>query len=158
MKFWDKLDIVGMTSYYTLADRKDPGVDEIVKKWEPIRNDILRWQRKVGKPIILTEVGWCSQEGAATAPWNYYQNQTASSAGHEEQRRLYEAFLKAWDKTSGLAGVIWWEWSPGPGGADDFNYTPRGKPAEQVLRKWFAEQRASGKSDAKAIEGKDIVR
>ncbi len=149
VKVWDKLDFVGMTSYYTLADNKNPGVDEIVRKWRIHRDDILKWQRKVGKPIILTEVGWCSQEGAATAPWNYYQNQKATTAGHEEQRRLYEGFMKAWADAPGLAGVIWWEWTEG-GGANDFGYTPKGKPAEQVLREWF---RASG--DAAPTDGGD---
>lgn len=143
VKFWDKLDYVGMTSYYTLADRKNPSVEEIVKKWQPIRDDILKWQKKVGKPIILTEVGWCSQEGAGTAPWNYYQNQTATPAGHEEQRRLYEGFIRAWDGATGLNGVIWWEWLPGGGGGGDFNYTPKGKPAEQLLRQWFSAQRSA---------------
>lgn len=136
VKVWDKLDFVGMTSYYTLADSRNAGVDEIVRRWQPIRRDIEAWQRKVGKPIILTEVGWCSQEGAATAPWNYYQNQHATPAGLEEQRRLYEAFMKAWADSPALAGVIWWEWSDG-GGSSDFSYTPKGKPAEQLLREWF---------------------
>ena len=75
VEFWDRLDFIGMTSYYTLADEKNPTVAEIVEKWQPIKRDILAWQRRIGKPILLTEVGWCSQEGAATAPWNYYQNQ-----------------------------------------------------------------------------------
>lgn len=144
VKFWDKLDFIGMTSYYTLADKKSPSVDEIVKKWEPIRDDILKWREKTGKPLILTEVGWCSQEGAAMAPWNYYQNQNASEAGLEEQRRLYEAFIKAWGKSDGLLGVMWWEWTQGDGGPGDFSYTPKNKPAEQVMRQWFAEL----KSDA----------
>jgi hypothetical protein len=138
IKFWHKLDFVGMTSYYTLADKKDPSVEDIVARWEPIRDEVLGWQREVGKPLIFTEVGWCSQEGAATAPWNYFQNQKATVAGHEEQRRLYEAFLKVWDDAPGVAGVIWWDWSGEPGGSDDFGYTPKGKPAEQVLRDWFA--------------------
>jgi len=137
IQFWDKLDFVGMTSYYTLADRENPTVAEIVQRWEPIRNEILAWQRQVGKPILLTEVGWCSQEGAAKAPWNYYQNQVATPAGMEEQRRLYEAFIRAWSHTPELKGVIWWEWEIDGGGTDDFGYTPKGKPAEQVLREWF---------------------
>ncbi|MFN0137569.1 MAG: glycoside hydrolase family 113 [Phycisphaerae bacterium] len=139
VKFWDKLDFIGMTSYYTLADKKSPSVDEIVKKWEPIRDQILKWREATGKPLILTEVGWCSQEGAAMAPWNYYQNQTASAAGLEEQRRLYEAFIKAWGDTDGLHGVMWWEWTQSDGGPGDFSYTPKNKPAEQVMRQWFAE-------------------
>ncbi len=139
IRFWHLLDFIGMTSYYTLADKRNPSVDEIVARWRPIRDEIMAWRQGVGKPLVLTEVGWCSQEGAATAPWNYYQNQHATPAGHEEQRRLYEAFLKAWDGAPGLLGVMWWEWTTAPGGADDFNYTPRNKPAEKVMRRWFAE-------------------
>lgn len=137
IKFWHKLDFVGMTSYYTLADHENPSVDEIVAWWQPIHKDVTAWQRKIGKPIVFTEVGWCSQEGAAMAPWNYYQNQRATPAGLEEQRRLYEAFLRVWDGTRGVAGVMWWEWSADPGGPGDFGYSPRGKPALEVLRSWF---------------------
>ncbi|MFH1745781.1 MAG: hypothetical protein ABIG44_01925 [Planctomycetota bacterium] len=138
VKFWDKLDFLGMTSYYTLADKKNPSVDEIVAFWQPIQKDISAWQQEIGKPIIFTEVGWCSQEGAAKAPWNYYQNQNATPAGHEEQRRLYEAFLRVWDDSPIVDGMIWWEWSRDPGGETDFGYTPRDKPAEHELRDWFA--------------------
>ena len=138
VKFWAMLDFIGMTSYYTLADDKNPSVDEIVARWRPIHEKIMEWRKTVDKPLLLTEVGWCSQEGAATAPWNYFQNMKATPAGLEEQRRLYEAFLKVWDGSPGLLGVIWWEWTSEPGGPGDFNYTPRNKPAEQVLRDWFA--------------------
>lgn len=144
VKFWDKLDYIGMTSYYTLAEKKNPTIDEIVRHWTPIREKITRWQKTINKPLILTEVGWCSQEGAGTAPWNYYQNQKATAEGHEEQRRLYEAFLKVWDGTPGLAGVVWWEWTAGEGGASDYGYCPRNKPAERILRTWFSQGHVAG--------------
>ncbi len=139
IEFWDKLDFIGMTSYYTLADKPRPTVENIVAKWEPIQKDVLDWQSKIGKPILMTEVGWCSQEGAAKAPWDYFQNQHATPEGMEEQRRLYEAFLQVWGDCPELLGVIWWEWKPSAGGPTDFGYTPKDKPAEALLRKWFAE-------------------
>ncbi len=147
VEFWDQLDFIGMTSYFTLADKKSPSVQEIVDRWDPIRKDILAWQRRIGKPILMTEVGWCSQEGAGMAPWNYYQNQTATPAGLEEQRRLYEAFITVWNETPELMGVVWWEWDGSGGGPDDFGYTPKGKPAEQVLRQWFAAGRPTPASE-----------
>lgn len=155
VRFWDRLDLIGMTSYYTLADRKNPSIDEIVEKWTPIRDDILAWRQKIGKPVIFTEVGWCSQEGAATAPWNYFQNTTATPAGLDEQRRLYEGFLRAFHGAAGLEGVIWWEWTDAPGGPADHGYTPRGKPAEQVLRRWFAESAAAETPENEADGGPD---
>jgi hypothetical protein len=145
VEFWHLLDFIGMTSYYTLADKKSPTVDEIAARWRPIHREIMDWRREVGKPLLLTEVGWCSQEGAAMSPWNYYQNMKATPAGLEEQRRLYEAFLRVWDGSPGLLGVIWWEWTGAPGGPGDFNYTPKNKPAEQVLRRWFAEGRPASR-------------
>lgn len=154
IEFWDALDFVGMTSYYTLADRKNASVDDIMRRWLPIQAEILAWQRQIDKPLLFTEVGWCSQEGAATAPWNYYQNQHATPGGLEEQRRLYEAFIRVWGQSPELMGIIWWEWSPAAGGAGDYGYTPRGKPAEQLLRQWLGGDRtpaptsAPGASDA----------
>jgi len=139
--FWDRLDFIGMTTYYTLADEAGASVEAIVARWTPHKRDITEFARCEGKPLIFTEVGWCSQAGAATAPWNYYKNMKATPDGHEEQRRLYEAFLRVWDGAPELAGVIWWEWPPGAGGAGDFGYTPKNKPAEQVLRRWFAAPR-----------------
>jgi len=137
VKVWDRLDFIGMTSYYTLADARNPSVEKIVEKWTPIRDRILAWRARTGRPLLLTEVGWCSQEGAAQYPWNYYQNQSATPAGHEEQRRLYEAFMRVWQDAPGMAGVIWWELTPNAGGDTDYGYTPKDKPAEKLLRGWF---------------------
>lgn len=137
VSFWDKLDFVGMTTYNTLADKDLPSVDELCERWRPIHKRIFEFQKQVGKPLMLTEVGWCSQKGAARAPWDYYRNQTPSADGLEEQRRLYEAFIRVFDGSPGLGGVIWWEWTPGAGGSEDYGYTPKGKPAEKTLREWF---------------------
>jgi hypothetical protein len=138
VQFWDHLDFVGMTSYYKLADGPLPTVAEIVERWQPIKRDILAWQRRIERPILFTEVGWCSQAGAATAPWNYYQDQNATPGALEEQRRLYEAFIRVWDDTPEIMGAIWWEWDNSPGGPGDYGYTPKRKPAEALLRQWFA--------------------
>jgi hypothetical protein len=40
-----------------------------------------------------------------------------------------------------VLGLYWWEWNPYPGGPADFGYTPRDKPAELLLREWFARGR-----------------
>ena len=138
IEFWDVMDFVGMTTYHTLADHPNPTVAELMEAWMPIRQNILTWRATVDKPILFTEVGWCSQEGAASAPWNYYHNQHATAAGHEEQRACYEAFMRTWEDVPGVGGSIWWEWTPYGGGPDCYNYTPKGKPAQALLEQWFA--------------------
>ena len=140
VQFWDALDLIGMTSYYKLSAEPNPSLESLIETWRPIKRGILRWQRRVGKPLLFTEAGWCSQEGASIEPWNYYYNQKATEAGLEEQANCYRAFMHVWADVPEVGGVIWWEWDDTPGGPTDYNYTPRGKPAEQVLRDWFANQ------------------
>ncbi|MEK6644451.1 MAG: hypothetical protein AABZ08_11140 [Planctomycetota bacterium] len=145
--FWGELDYIGMTTYYELAGGPNPKVEEIDSNWGKIKREILAFQREVKKPIIFTEVGWCSQEGAAKEGWNYYASQKATENGHREQLNLYQSFIRTWAGQPGIGGIIWWEWDPTPGGKDDFGYTPRGKPAEAILRELFAQQPGAVLSD-----------
>ncbi|HOA74250.1 MAG TPA: hypothetical protein PL151_02500 [Phycisphaerae bacterium] len=144
VEFWDELDLIGMTSYYKLSNQPNPSLESLIEAWKPIRRGLLRWQQTIGKPLLFTEVGWCSQEGASIEPWNYYRYQTPTAAGHEEQARCYRAFMETWKddigkgRESPVGGVIWWEWMNVPGGPEDFNYIPKGKPAELELRNWFS--------------------
>ena len=141
IEYWDDVDLIGMTTYYKLADQPGPTLDALEQAWKPIRNDILAWQQKIGKPILFTEVGWASQEGCSVEAWNYYRHDKATAAGLEEQKRCYQAFTNSWRNVDGVGGVIWWEWTSGQGGHQDFGYTPKAKPAERVLRDWFVYQR-----------------
>ncbi len=141
IEYWADVDLIGMTTYYKLADQPGPTLEALEEAWKPIRNDILAWQQKVGKPILFTEVGWASQEGCSVKAWNYYLQDKATAAGLEEQKRCYEAFANSWRDVDGVGGVIWWEWTSGQGGHQDFGYTPKAKPAERVIRDWFAYQR-----------------
>jgi len=143
--FWGDLDFVGMTTYYKLAEAENPTAEEIEKNWARIKKEILKFQAEVNRPIIFTEVGWCSQEGAAFEAWNYYHSQKATEAGRREQVLCYEAFIKTWSDEPAVGGIIWWEWDLSQGGDEDYNYTPKGKPAEVILRKWFKNARAGGK-------------
>jgi hypothetical protein len=148
--FWDQLDLIGMNSYYKLGNDKNVSVNEIVERWREIQSDLLKFQKKIGKPLLFLEIGWCSLENAASEPWDY--TRTELEADNELQKKLYEGFFRAWYRQPSLGGFIVWEWTPGDGGAakrdgglteDEYNqaikgYTPENKPAEEVLRKWLA--------------------
>ena len=141
IQFWDKLDLIGMTTYHKLSDKPNPTIAQLIDSWLPIRQEILAWQANIDRPILFTEVGWCSQEGCSVEPWNYYHKQLATPAGMEEQRNCYEAFMRVWQDEPAVGGVTWWEWTSYGGGPDCYNYTPRGKPAEKLLKQWFHAQR-----------------
>jgi len=148
--FWKELDLIGMNSYYKLGEDHNVKVEEIVSRWRDIQKDLLPFQKKIGKPLLFLEIGWCSLANAADEPWDY--TQTDLAADPDLQRRLYEGFFQAWYREPGLGGFVVWEWPPGDGGKttreqcatdDEYSqaikgYTPENKPAEKVLREWLA--------------------
>jgi hypothetical protein len=137
--FWDDLDLMGMNSYYKLGDNERVPVQEIKERWLDIQRDLLAFQRKIGKPLVLLEAGWCSLRNAASEPWDY--TRVGEPLDLELQRKLYEGFFEAWHGNASLGGFMIWEWPPGEGGPRDKGYTPEGKPAEKVMREWLAKPR-----------------
>jgi hypothetical protein len=135
--WWDKLDIVGMTTYYDLTGGKKPTVERLLKAWEPIKKEILEWQGKVNRPIMFTEVGWPNQDTCAQYPWNYYASTTADP---QAQANCFEAFFRTWINEPTVAGFLVWEWQNHPKqktGPEDIGYLPCGKPAMKVIRRYF---------------------
>ena len=137
VQFWEHLDIVGMTGYFELVapDHNNPTLEEICEGWREWYVRLIRWQSGIARPILLTEVGYRSNDGAASAPWRWGEEE--NQVDLEEQRMLYEAVARVWSGESRLMGIFFWNWW-GEGGSSCHDYTPRGKPAAEVLRRWFA--------------------
>jgi hypothetical protein len=135
--FWDAVDLFGVSAYWDVArPGRSPSIAEAVAAWRPIRDQLLSFQRRVGRPLVLTEIGYPSVRGAGAWPWNDFLTGEAGQVDAEVQRRLYEAFTEVWSDVSALKGVYVWLWFDA-GGIADRSYTPRGKPAEYVLKGWY---------------------
>jgi len=139
VSFWNELDLAGLDAYTPLTNSTTPSVDELVRGWSRNRNgdDMLaafrNWARSHGKPVIFTELGYRSIDGAARAPWEF---NTTAAYDPQEQADCYEAAFRVWSKEPWMRGILWWAWPvPAPAPAD-LDYTPRGKPAEATLRSW----------------------
>lgn len=145
VKIWDQLDFIGMNSYWSLGKGPDATVEEIKTSWKGIQRELFAFQDKVRKPIFFLEVGWCSMANMVTEPWDYTKTEAEAPTDDDVQRRLYEGFFESWHGRPEVGGFSIWEWTPKPDKDDaatiqeaERGYTPRGKPAEQVLRKWLA--------------------
>jgi hypothetical protein len=130
----DLFDVVGMNAYHDLAEGPGTPESRLIAAWEPIRADIESWRKRHGRPLLFTEVGYRSVQVAEREPWNYLWKQPYDG---EAQARCYRAFLTAWADHPALAGCFFYSWR-GEGGSGDTGYTPRGKPAEAVLRRWLS--------------------
>lgn len=141
--FWDQLDLIAMNSYWALGNDSSVTPQEIKQRWNGIQKAVLGFAREKNKPLIFTEVGWCSLGNAAHEPWDYTQYSVPIDL--DLQKRLYEGFFDSWHGIEQFGGFMVWEWTCGEGGPRNRGYTPEGKPAEQVLRTWFAKPRWSVK-------------
>lgn len=132
--FWSDLDAIGLTGYFELAEEGD-AVDSrsLSLAWEDVVRGIDAIADAQGKPLILTEVGYTSQADAAVHPWDYTLGREVDLVG---QRQLYEALARAWSDSDAVHAVFLWNWF-GVGGGRNGEYTPRGKPAEHVVRTWY---------------------
>ncbi|HOD84096.1 MAG: hypothetical protein BWX88_03030 [Planctomycetes bacterium ADurb.Bin126] len=150
IKFWDRLDLIGMTTYYDLTGGDEPTVERLMKSWGPIKKDVLTWQRTIGKPILFTEVGWPNQKTCAQYPWDYYRS--TDSPDPLAQANCFEAFFRTWAGEKAVAGFLIWEWrnAPGQGGPEDTSYIPCGKLAMKVIDKYL--RGANGVAQAKTAK------
>jgi hypothetical protein len=135
--WWDKLDLIGMTSYYDLVGDKNPSQQVLEDRWREIKGEILEWQKKYDRPLLFTEVGYPNQEGCAKHPWNYYGS---TKPDPETQAKCFQAFFNVWKDELAVGGVCVWAWRYHPddvGGKDDIGYCPVGKPCMQIIQDFF---------------------
>jgi hypothetical protein len=134
--FWDLMDYVGIDAYFPLTEKTDPSMADLRLGWERWVRDIEAWLPTVGKPVLFTEIGYRSIEGTSRAPWDWEQKGQVNAG---EQAACYKAAFEVfWDK-QWFAGFFWWDWGTTErvDPATDTGYTPREKPAEEVLKRWY---------------------
>jgi len=139
--WWDAVDYIGIQAYYKLTTKNDPTVEELKAAWTTNGHIALLegLSSKFNKPIIFTEIGYVSMDGTNKVPAN---NNYVPPIDLQEQADCYQAALEAlWGKPW-LAGMFWWQWraEPGLGGPNDISFNPYGKPAEDVLKRFYLSQ------------------
>ncbi len=126
LAFWDALDFIGLQEYYPLPD--DLSTDALLSKVEAV-------QQKFQRPVIFTEAGFPSYEHPNREPWN---DSKRGILALDAQARCYEAVLQAFYNQPWFEGVYWWDvGTDGRGGPQDTSLTPWGKPAMQVIKRWY---------------------
>jgi len=134
MKWWDALDLIGIDAYYPLSEKKNPGLDELKAAWKPYLESCEALSRQYGRKILFAELGYMSRAGTSTRPYDWTIPPEFDTA---EQASCYQAFFETVYEQDWLAGVVWWSLTIHKPGTGDTDYTPEGKPAEALVRKWF---------------------
>ncbi|MCW2501649.1 MAG: hypothetical protein JWN87_3325 [Frankiales bacterium] len=131
VKFWNVLDLVAISAYFSLGTDKAPSYQRMGAAWQQTHLPYLASLAKAyRKPIVLAEVGYRSQRGGFSRPADP-DDKTALPAP-AAQADAYRALLDAVAKAPGVYGVSWFRWGPATHPLDT-SYSPAGKPAECVL-------------------------
>ncbi len=138
--FWDDLDYIGIDAYFPLCEDETPTVERLKAAWEPHIAVIEETVETYRKPVIFTEYGYLSVNKAAYQTWVLEKKRNELTNNEQAQANCYEALFQVFSRKPYWAGGFAWKWYPyesrrGRSRAND--YTPQGKMAEEVLKKWF---------------------
>jgi exo-beta-1,3-glucanase (GH17 family) len=137
IQWWDAVDYIGVDAYYPLTAKNDPTLAELKAAWVTPTLALENLSKQHNRPIIFTEIGYRSVDGANQHPWEW---QAGGTVDLQEQANCYRAALETFWGKPWFRGIYWWYWStdPNQGGASDDDYTPHNKPAELILRAYYA--------------------
>ena len=141
VQFWDQMDYIGIQAYFPLTASKNPSLKDIKKGWKSHIKMLEDLSEKYNKPILFSEVGYRSEETATIRPWEWGSSAEVqmSKMSNATQQLAYEALFQELWKKNWFAGMYFWQWhnesSASP--RDTLDFTPRFKPAENTLAKWY---------------------
>lgn len=135
--FWDAVDFIGVSAYFPLVPDATASRDALVRAWQPVIAKLARLSRDAGKPIVFTELGYRSADGAAGRQWELPRD---ARLNLDAQRVAYEAFFEAVWPQAWLAGVYPWKWESyrDHSGPQSNDYHLEHKPAAEVVRRYYS--------------------
>ncbi len=132
---FEHVDIAGVSAYFSLTDTPEATQEDLHNGWRRVLPKLHAFAGITGKPLVVFEVGYPSVDGGAVQPWNYL---SGGPVDLQEQAWAYAAAIDALQQPW-IEGVFFWTWF-GSGGRFDRTYTPRDKPALQLLQRFFTER------------------
>ena len=134
--FWKAFDYIGLDCYYPLDPGEAAGDAELERGARAVLDRVEKVAAAYRRPVLITEFGFAS----TPSPWRSPHDESAApGVDLAAQARCYDAFLGALPGRERIAGVYAWKWPSvlGEGGRSHAGFTPAGKPAEQVIRRWY---------------------
>ncbi len=137
--FWDAVDYVGVDAYFPLSKKDDVGLSALVRGWEGPLDEMESWRhraRLADKEVIFTEVGYQSRPKC----WKTPAATKTDEVDVDAQEACYKALFMAVPARRWLRGIYMWSWDHwgvNAGGPENNTWTPKNKPAETVLSKYY---------------------
>lgn len=138
--FWEKLDYIGVSSYFPLSDVSTPKVHVLKKAWKKQVEELRTISKEHGRPVLFTEYGYLSVDGAVGKTWELEKKVHSLKINEEAQANALKALYDVFYEERFWAGGFLWKWFPegmGHEGYFEKDYTPQGKEAQSIIEKRF---------------------
>lgn len=134
VRFWDRLDYMGIDAYFPLSPSPRAGRADLEKGAKEIADRLAAASRRTGKPMILTEVGFAAHRAAWVAP-----HTEGGEYSEDDQALAYGVLFNALGRPPWLAGTFVWKAfsSPGSEGGSDADFRFLGRKAEREVREYY---------------------
>lgn len=135
--FWNQLDYIGVDAYFPLSDDREPSVNTLAQGWKPHLRSLQKTSDRWQKPILFTEFGYRACDHTARRPWESETDCTPNAAA---QANAYTALTKTvWPQPWFAGGFVWkWFMDDDVRHRERDQYSPQGRPAEQVLQQQWS--------------------
>lgn len=128
LKWWDAVDVISSSGYYP------------IDKWEQELDRIESVVKKHNKPFFFCEAGCPSWEGGDLLPNDWTLR---GKADVNVQKEWYEKLFSTTVKRDWVKGFAFWDWKahlyPIEKADSDQDYAVYGKPAEEVIYRYYKE-------------------
>ena len=140
IQWWDAVDYIGIDAYFPLAEGDHPDLGTIKSGWQPIKNELAAFSSKWDKPILFTEYGFQSIDGATGNHWDV--DKSLVSSNPKLQAEAYEATFQVFEHEPWFVGGFFWKWHFTMRSADRYEkeWTPQNKPAAEVIARWYGKE------------------
>ncbi len=137
---WDWVDLVGINGFYPLADRDGAPREVLELGGVRVAEQIARLGNDLGKPVLLTEIGYTTRKDPAIRPWEWPEALSNVQVDEAAQAEAYAALIGPLLAEETVAGFFVWRYYADPDDVSQesaWGFSPRGKLAEVVLRDAF---------------------
>ena len=138
IKFWGDLDFIGLDFYYGFPQKK-AGMRELTNFYRKKLREHYRHADSVGRPLILTELGFPSHALAVYKPHSWPSK--AVPGDNNLQKFAFSAFRRALGEEGYPAGIFLWKYVTSLDSYEINAYKKgfilQGKPAEKEAAEMF---------------------
>lgn len=138
IKFWNKLDYIGIDAYFPLSEEKSPKLEELKRAWQQPKQEMQQFSEQFQKKVLFTEYGYESIDYNTKGHWSLSKD--SLNVSFDNQKIAFEALFQSFNPESWWQGGFIWKWHLNKNGLNQRTikaYTPQDKPALEVVESEF---------------------